>query len=47
MGDGGSGIDIGDNHLGISSSEALSIVIGIMDGEFLNESPYKEIRGVV
>ena len=38
VGDGGSGIDVGDNCLGISRGEALLTVIGIVDGEFSNES---------
>ena len=38
VGDGGSGIDVGDNCLGILRGEALSTVIGIVDGEFSNES---------
>ena len=38
VGDGGSGVDIGDNRLRVSRGETLSIVIGIVDGEFSNES---------
>ena len=38
VGDGGSGIDVGDNCLRVSRGEALSTVIGIVDGEFLNKS---------
>ena len=38
VGDGGSGMDVGDSHLRVLRGEALSIVIGIMDGEFSNES---------
>ena len=38
VGDGGSGIDAGDNSLRISRGEMLSTVIGIVDGEFSNES---------
>ena len=38
VGDGGSGIDVGDNRLRVSRGEALSIAIGIVDGEFSNES---------
>ena len=36
--DGGSGMDVGDNCLRISRGDALSTVIGIVDGEFSNES---------
>ena len=38
VGDGGSAIDVGDNCLRISRGEALLTVIGIVDGEFSNES---------
>ena len=38
VGDGGSRIDVGDNSLRISRGETLSTVIGIVDGEFSNES---------
>ena len=38
VGDGGSRIDAGDNSLRISRGETLSTVIGIVDGEFSNES---------
>ena len=38
VGDGGSGVDVGDNHLRVSRGETLLIVIGIVDGEFSNES---------
>ena len=38
VGDSGSGMDVGDNHLRVSRGEALSTVIGIVDGEFSNES---------
>ena len=38
VGDGGSGIDVGDNCLRVSRGEVLSTVIGIVDGEFSNES---------
>ena len=38
VGDGGSGMDVGDSHLRVSRGEALSIVIGMVDGEFSNES---------
>ena len=38
MGDSGSGIEVGDNRLEGSEGEALSIVIGIIAGEFSNES---------
>ena len=38
VGDGGNGIDVGDNHLRVLRGEALSIVIGIVDGEFSKKS---------
>ena len=38
VGDGGSGIDVGDSCLRVSRGEVLSIVIGMVDGEFSNES---------
>ena len=38
VGDGGSGIDVGDSRLRVSRGEVLSIVIGMVDGEFSNES---------
>ena len=38
VGDGGSGVDVGDNRLKVSRGEAFSIVIGIVTGEFSNES---------
>ena len=38
VGDGGSGIDVGNSHLRVSRGEALLIVIGIVQGEFSNES---------
>ena len=38
VGDGGSRIDVGDNCLRVSRGEALSIVIGMVDGEFSKES---------
>ena len=38
VGDGGSGVDVGDSHLKVSRGEAFSIVIGIVAGEFSNES---------
>ena len=38
VGDGGSGVDVGDNCLKVSRGEAFSIVIGIAAGEFSNES---------
>ena len=38
VGDGGSGMDVGDNRLRVSRGEALSTVIGIVDGEFSKES---------
>ena len=31
-------MDVGDNHLKVSRGEAFSIVIGIVAGEFSNES---------
>ena len=37
VGDGGSGMDVGDSRLRVSRGEALSIVIGMVDGEFSNE----------
>ena len=38
VGDSGSGVDVGDNRLKVSKGEAFSIVIGIVTGEFSNES---------
>ena len=38
VGDGGNGVDVGDSHLEVSRGEAFSMVIGIVAGEFLNES---------
>ena len=38
VGDGGSGMDVGDSRLRVSSGEALLIVIRMVDGEFSNES---------
>ena len=38
VGDGGSGMDVGDSRLRVLRGEALSIVIGMVDGEFSNES---------
>ena len=38
VGDGGSGMDVGDSRLRVSRGETLSIVIGMEDGEFSNES---------
>ena len=38
VGDGGSGVDVGDSRLKVSRGEAFSMVIGIVAGEFLNES---------
>ena len=38
VGDGGSGMDVGDSRLRVLRGEVLSIVIGIVDGEFSKES---------
>ena len=38
VGDGGSGVDVGDNRRKVSKGEAFSIVIGMVTGEFSNES---------
>ena len=38
VGDGGSGVDVGDSRLRGSRGEAFSMVIGIVVGEFSNES---------
>ena len=38
VGDGGGGMDVGDNCLRISRGETFSTVIRIVDGEFSNES---------
>ena len=37
VGDGGSGVDVGDNCRKISKGEAFSMVIGMVAGEFSNE----------
>ena len=38
VGDGGSGVDVGDSRLKVSRGEAFSMVIEIVAGEFSNES---------
>ena len=38
VGDDGSGVDVGDSRLRVSKGEAFSMVIGIVAGEFSNES---------
>ena len=38
VGDGGSGVDVGDSRLKVSRGEAFSMVIGIVASEFSNES---------
>ena len=38
VGDGGSGVDVGDNCRKVSRGEVFSIVIGMVVGEFSNES---------
>ena len=47
VGDGGSGMDVGDSCLRVSRGEMLSIVIGMVAGSFRMNLLCKEIHGKV